>query len=162
MANLQANLRSQCANLNEPITGLSAVNELFFDNTGDHAYATLFFGEYRGRSNRFRYANCGHLPGLLLRPDGVVERLAPPPPYWGFFGNGTASSRRLPSCLETCCSFTRMASRKRRMKPVTSLERNVSSKLCDGISLWARKPSLVHSLMRCVHLLRSNSKMTLR
>ena len=85
MANLQANLRSQCANLNEPITGLSAVNQLFFDNTGDHAYATLFFGEYRGRSNRFRYANCGHLPGLLLRPDGVVERLGSTSTVLGLF-----------------------------------------------------------------------------
>ena len=76
MANLQANLRSQCANtFDEPMERLPAVNRLFFDNTGDSSYATLFFAEYRARTHRLRFANCGHLPGLLLRRDGTLERL---------------------------------------------------------------------------------------
>ncbi|GAC1632303.1 MAG: hypothetical protein NVS9B14_05350 [Candidatus Acidiferrum sp.] len=76
MANLQANLRSQCAiALDQPQAFLRSVNRLFFENTADGAYATLFFGEYDERTNRLRYVNCGHLPGLLLRRDGEVERL---------------------------------------------------------------------------------------
>jgi serine phosphatase RsbU (regulator of sigma subunit)/predicted enzyme related to lactoylglutathione lyase len=76
MANLQANLRSQCSNtLNDPIAQLVTVNQLFYDNTGDSSYATLFLGEYIAATSCFRYANCGHLPGLLLRSDGSVERL---------------------------------------------------------------------------------------
>jgi serine phosphatase RsbU (regulator of sigma subunit) len=76
MANLQANLRSQCANAaDEPIARLPAVNQLFYENTGDHAYATLFFGEFNADSQRLQYANCGHLPGLLLRKSGKVELL---------------------------------------------------------------------------------------
>src|SRR5215472_1835346 len=76
MANLQANLRSQCAiALDEPQRLLRSVNQLFYDNTADNAYATLFFAEYDDRTQRLRYINCGHLPALLVRTDGSVVRL---------------------------------------------------------------------------------------
>ncbi len=76
MANLQANLRSQCAiALDEPQRLLRSVNELFYDNTADNAYATLFFGEYDDQAQRLRYANCGHLSALLLRRNNTLERL---------------------------------------------------------------------------------------
>src|ERR1700733_5576548 len=76
MANLQANLRSQFALAREqPQLLLQSVNRLFYENTVDSAYATFFFADYDERAQRLRYANCGHLPALLLRRDGVVERL---------------------------------------------------------------------------------------
>ncbi len=76
MANLQANLRSQCAiALDQPQRLLCSVNQLFCDNTPDGAFATLFFAEYDDTVSHLRYANCGHLPGLLLRSDDSVERL---------------------------------------------------------------------------------------
>ena len=76
MANLQANLRSQCAiALDEPARLLRSVNQLFYENTGESAYATLFFAEYDDRMRRLRYANCGHLAALLLRHDRTIERL---------------------------------------------------------------------------------------
>jgi serine phosphatase RsbU (regulator of sigma subunit) len=76
MANLQANLRSQCAiALDQPQRLLRSVNRLFFENTTESSYATFFFTEYDDREQRLRYANCGHLCALLLRSDGEVERL---------------------------------------------------------------------------------------
>jgi serine phosphatase RsbU (regulator of sigma subunit) len=75
MANLQANLRSQCALADEPQRFLRSVNQLFFENTIDSAYATLFFAEYDDRQQRLRYANCGHLSGLLFHADDTLERL---------------------------------------------------------------------------------------
>jgi serine phosphatase RsbU (regulator of sigma subunit)/extradiol dioxygenase family protein len=76
MANLQANLRSQCAIAwDEPERLLRSVNQLFFQNTGDSAYTTLFFAEYDDKMRRLRYANCGHLAALLLRRDGAIEKL---------------------------------------------------------------------------------------
>ena len=76
MANLQANLRSQCAiALDEPQRFLRSVNQLFFENTIESAYATLFFAEYDDRQQRLRYANCGHLSGLLFHDDDTLERL---------------------------------------------------------------------------------------
>jgi serine phosphatase RsbU (regulator of sigma subunit) len=76
MANLQANLRSQCAiAVEQPERLLQSVNRLFYENTADNAYATFFYSEFDDRTGRLRYANCGHLPALLVRPDGTVERL---------------------------------------------------------------------------------------
>lgn len=76
MANLQANLRSQCAVAwAQPQRFLQSVNQLFFENTADSAYATLFFGAYNDKRRSLRYANCGHLPALLLRSDETLERL---------------------------------------------------------------------------------------
>jgi serine phosphatase RsbU (regulator of sigma subunit)/catechol 2,3-dioxygenase-like lactoylglutathione lyase family enzyme len=76
MANLQANLRSQFALAREqPQLLLQSVNRLFYESTVDSAYATFFFADYDERAQRLRYTNCGHLPALLLRHDGAVERL---------------------------------------------------------------------------------------
>ena len=76
MANLQANLRSQCTMaLDEPLRLLCSVNHLFCDNTADAAFATLFFAEFDDSTRRLRYANCGHLPPLLLRSDDSLDRL---------------------------------------------------------------------------------------
>ena len=76
MANLQANLRSQCAiALDQPELFLRNVNRLFYENTVDSAYASLFFVEYCDESRHLRYANCGHLSGLLLHPDDTCQHL---------------------------------------------------------------------------------------
>jgi serine phosphatase RsbU (regulator of sigma subunit) len=76
MANLQANLRSQFALArDEPQLFLQSVNRLFFQNTADSAYATVFFADYDDTARRLRYANCGHLSGILLRGNGNVEWL---------------------------------------------------------------------------------------
>jgi len=71
MANLQANLRSQYAlALDDLPRSLESVNQLFYENTTDSSYATLFFADYDDYSRRLRYANCGYLPPLLLRTQG--------------------------------------------------------------------------------------------
>jgi serine phosphatase RsbU (regulator of sigma subunit) len=76
MANLQANLRSQCAlAVDQPQLLLQSVNRLFCENTADSAFATLFFAEYDDAHGRLRYVNCGHLPALILRPDDTIEHL---------------------------------------------------------------------------------------
>ncbi|HJY88022.1 MAG TPA: SpoIIE family protein phosphatase [Candidatus Acidoferrales bacterium] len=86
MANLQANLRSQCAiALDQPQQLLRSVNQLFCENTTDSAYATLFFAEYDDQARRLRYANCGHLSALLLRGDDSLERLGSTATVLGLF-----------------------------------------------------------------------------
>jgi serine phosphatase RsbU (regulator of sigma subunit)/catechol 2,3-dioxygenase-like lactoylglutathione lyase family enzyme len=86
MANLQANLRSQCAiALEQPQRFLESVNQLFYENTTESAYATLFFAEYDNKVRRLRYANCGHLPGLLLRSDNTLDRLESTSTVLGLF-----------------------------------------------------------------------------
>lgn len=76
MANLQANLRSQCAiAVDDPQRLLESVNDLFYSSTTDSSYASLFFGEYDHHSQRLRYANCGHLSALVLRRERGLKRL---------------------------------------------------------------------------------------
>ncbi len=76
MANLQANLRIQCEMAPYgPRDLLRSVNHVFLKNTTESAYATLFFAEYDDERRRLRYASCGHVPALLLRSDGTLERL---------------------------------------------------------------------------------------
>jgi phosphoserine phosphatase RsbU/P len=86
MANLQAALRSQfAAQAEHPECLLHSVNCLLFENTAPNAYATLFFAEYDSGSGRIVYANCGHVPGLIVRAGGEVESLDPNNTVVGLF-----------------------------------------------------------------------------
>ena len=95
MASLQAHLRDQSAAyssrpyvpivLEQPQRFLLSVHRLFYENTAESTFATLFFGEYNDGLRRLRYANCGHLPALLLRRDGDLERLDPTCTVLGLF-----------------------------------------------------------------------------
>jgi sigma-B regulation protein RsbU (phosphoserine phosphatase) len=96
MANLQANLRSQYAiALDDLPRLLASVNHLFYENTTDNSYATMFFADYDDSSCRLRYVNCGHLPPLLLRGNkrfkeqdfqrADLERLQPTSTVLGLF-----------------------------------------------------------------------------
>ena len=95
MANLQANLRSRSAvarqdllNLNREgkwLPGmLTSVNQLFYENTPDDRYATLFLAVYDDGSRELEYVNCGHNPPLLFRATGEMERLCPTASVIGF------------------------------------------------------------------------------
>lgn len=76
MVNLQANLRSQSTvAVDEPQRLLRSVNKLFYENTTESAYASIFFADYDDKTRRLRYANCGHLSALLLRADSSLELL---------------------------------------------------------------------------------------
>ncbi len=87
MANLQAILRSHAAMaVDQPERLLRSVNHFFCQNTAEGAYATLFAAEYDDRTRRLRYANCGHLPALLLRSGGALERLSSTATVLGLFG----------------------------------------------------------------------------
>jgi serine phosphatase RsbU (regulator of sigma subunit)/predicted enzyme related to lactoylglutathione lyase len=108
MANLQANLRSQCAiALDQPQRFLQLVNHSFYENSTDSAYATLFFAEYDNRVRRLRYVNCGHLCALVLRHDGTLERLHSTCTVLGLFKDWDCSTAECPlSCGDTFALYT--------------------------------------------------------
>jgi phosphoserine phosphatase RsbU/P len=86
MGNLQAILRSQYAvALEDPHRLLQSVNRLFYENTLEDRYATVFFGDYDDASRYLRYANCGHNPPLLLRANGELQRLGATATVLGLF-----------------------------------------------------------------------------
>ncbi|HET9803309.1 MAG TPA: PP2C family protein-serine/threonine phosphatase, partial [Candidatus Acidoferrum sp.] len=101
MANLQAHLRNLCSTyssrpftpfaLEQPQRLLQAVNRLFCENTASRAFATLLFMEYDDTTRHLRYANCGHMPGLVFRGNGVVETLDSTSTVVGLFNNWECS-----------------------------------------------------------------------
>jgi serine phosphatase RsbU (regulator of sigma subunit)/predicted enzyme related to lactoylglutathione lyase len=108
MANLQANLRSQCAiALDQPQRFLQLVNRLFYENSTESAYATLFFAEYDDRVRHLRYVNCGHLSALLLRQDGTLDRLPSTCTVLGLFKEWDCSTGERPlACGDTFALYT--------------------------------------------------------
>jgi serine phosphatase RsbU (regulator of sigma subunit) len=86
MANLQADVRSQCAIASQDLPQfLKSVNQSFFESTDEGRFATLFFGDYQDSTRRLRFGNCGHNPPLLVHPNGTAERLAPTATVLGLF-----------------------------------------------------------------------------
>jgi len=108
MANLQANLRTQFAvALDEPERFLLSVNQLFYENTADNAYASLFFGSYDDQQRRLCYANCGHLCGFLLRSNGELERLDSTCTVLGLFPDWSCSMLQCSiECGDTLALYT--------------------------------------------------------
>jgi serine phosphatase RsbU (regulator of sigma subunit)/DNA-binding transcriptional regulator YhcF (GntR family) len=116
MANLQASLRSLCAiAVKQPQRMLQSVNQHFYENTTESAYATLVFAEYDDQSRCLRYANCGNLPVLLLRGDKSVERLESTTTVLGLFKEFDSAMAELRLCpgdtlalytdgITECCS----------------------------------------------------------
>jgi serine phosphatase RsbU (regulator of sigma subunit) len=70
MANLRANVRSQCAIASQDLPQFpKSVNQPFCESTDEGSYATLFFGDYQDYTRCLRFANCGHNPPFLVRSD---------------------------------------------------------------------------------------------
>jgi len=96
MANLQANLRSRYASALDDLPRLlKSVNQLFYENTPDDRYATLFFAVYDDHSRELEYANCGHNAPLLFRANGSLERLTSTSTVIGLFPNWQCITRRI-------------------------------------------------------------------
>jgi len=92
MASLQAILRTQSASLSDGIARvLRSVNRLFSECTAETNFATLFLGEYDDSTRVLRYANCGHVPPLVVRGDSAVERLESTGTVLGIFGDWNCS-----------------------------------------------------------------------
>ena len=119
MANLQANLRSQCATaVEQPEQLLRSVNRLFYENTAENAYATLFYSEFDDRTCRLRYANCGHLPGLSSRATGRSRVCRRRPRCSDCSRNGPAAPRSF-NCAQAICSPSTPTASPRRSTNVT-------------------------------------------
>jgi len=74
---------------------LQSVNRLFFENTPEDSYATLFYADYDDANHCLRYANCGHNPPLLLRANGDIERLGATATVLGLFTNWNCEVKKV-------------------------------------------------------------------
>lgn len=108
MANLQANLRGQCATAwEQPERFLRSVNQLFYENTAESDFATIFFAEYDDHTGKLRYSNCGHPPAFLLRRNDTVEQLEPTSTVMGLFDEwDCAMEERQLACGDALVLYT--------------------------------------------------------
>jgi sigma-B regulation protein RsbU (phosphoserine phosphatase) len=96
MANLQANLRSRYElALDDLPRLLKSVNQLFYENTPDDRYATLFLAVYNDLTRELTYANCGQNPPLVFREDGSVEHLNPTSTVIGLFSDWVCTTKTI-------------------------------------------------------------------
>ena len=94
MANLQANLRSRYAlALHDFPRLLKSVNQLFYENSPQDRFATMFFAVFDDRTGEMEYANCGHNAALLFRANGTLERLESTTTVIGLFPRWECGSR---------------------------------------------------------------------
>jgi len=96
MAHLQASLRATCGggagNLPEWVASL---NRGLHETMPQGSFATLFLSVYEDASRRLEYVNCGHVPPLIRRCDGAVERIESTAPPLGILPRIDIVSRNL-------------------------------------------------------------------
>lgn len=92
MANLQGSIHHRAGVAAGDLPGLLAVvNRHLYEHTEADRYTTLFFGCYDDRTRDLAYVSCGHMPALLLRQSGGVERLEATGTVLGLFPNWHSS-----------------------------------------------------------------------
>ncbi len=72
-----------------PATLMAMLNRQLYASTPTEKYATLFLGIYDGHSRRLTYCNAGHLPPIIMAPDGAIRRLDCGGTVIGLFGGLT-------------------------------------------------------------------------
>ena len=75
MSNIQAGLRSQVITGGEVSEIAARLNNLLVRSTDSHMFATFFFGVLDRSRALFNSVNAGHNPPIMLRSDGLIERL---------------------------------------------------------------------------------------
>ena len=76
MASTQATVRAYASETATPSWLCSRVNEVLCSNLAADKFVTLFYGVLDSERSTLHYTNAGHLPPLLLRSSGIVERLS--------------------------------------------------------------------------------------
>lgn len=75
MANLQASLHAQVIRPGEVGEVTARINDLLVDSTDANMFATFFYGTLDRSVSAFTSTNAGHNPPMLLRKEGLIERL---------------------------------------------------------------------------------------
>jgi sigma-B regulation protein RsbU (phosphoserine phosphatase) len=76
IANVQSSLRTASLFAEDnPARAIQAVNHQLHGSSLENRFATLFYGIFDPRSRVLRYVNAGHVPPMVVGPDGSVRWL---------------------------------------------------------------------------------------
>lgn len=73
MAVARTLLRDLAARIQSPGELLARANKQLLESNNEGMFVTLFFGRYDPATGRVRYANAGHPPPIVVRPDGSTR-----------------------------------------------------------------------------------------
>jgi serine phosphatase RsbU (regulator of sigma subunit) len=76
MTGLQARVRLLAEDRHAPAELMTRLNRSTSSNMPSNRFITLFFGVLNTRDGELVYSNAGHIPPMLARQDGSVERLS--------------------------------------------------------------------------------------
>lgn len=82
-AMVRASIWREARDAGSPGEVLSRLNDVLSENLPEEHFATVFFGWFESAPGRLRYANAGHPPALLRRPDGALGELGTTMPLLG-------------------------------------------------------------------------------
>lgn len=85
MSNLQAAVRAFGLEGTAPASMCASVNRLLCRNMASGRFVTFCYARIDVAAGRLTYANAGHNPPLVVRPDGTVDRLSPGGTVLGVF-----------------------------------------------------------------------------
>ena len=85
MSNLQAAVRAFAQDGASPASVCASVNRLLCRNMASGRFVTFCYTRLDVAGNRLTFANAGHNPPLLIRPDGTIEKLNPGGTVLGVF-----------------------------------------------------------------------------
>jgi serine phosphatase RsbU (regulator of sigma subunit) len=107
MANLQANLRSQCAvNPDQAVRAFESVNQLFYGNTTEGAYVTLFLLNRTEKISACATPIAGTPPDFCFGATARGNGWTPLEPCSGFSVNGMATQECSLSSGDTFAIYT--------------------------------------------------------
>lgn len=89
MANLQATLRGQTSKQTSCAECLKQTNLFLYQCTDILKFATLFYAVIDSNTHQLCYAKAGHIPPMLVRKNGTIERLGAGGTVLGFLPDST-------------------------------------------------------------------------
>jgi sigma-B regulation protein RsbU (phosphoserine phosphatase) len=96
MSNLQAAVRAFAQDGALPSAVCASVNRLLCRNMAAGRFVTFCYARIDVAAGRLTYANAGHNPPLLIRPDGTAELLSPGGTVLGVFMESTYEPGEFP------------------------------------------------------------------
>jgi sigma-B regulation protein RsbU (phosphoserine phosphatase) len=88
MSNLQAAVRAFAQDGAFPASVCASINRLLCRNMASGRFVTFCYAYVDASRRKLTYANAGHNPPLLIRPNGDVDRLVPGGTVLGVFAEG--------------------------------------------------------------------------
>ena len=75
MSNTQATVRAFSHRTASPAEMCAQLNRIVAENMSSGKFITMFYGVLDTARHKLRYTNAGHIPPVLIRKDGSLERL---------------------------------------------------------------------------------------